>query len=151
MLVTALIVLNTMLLGALIIILFTFKAAIPDIQQVLDDVGASISEQMAQIFEKPSVSRAMSVLGKESGSKRASAALKNKVAEKALGSNILAKKALEYLDITPLEGFELMNDPTFGPVIRNMIGGFSKGLGGLGGSNSPGIRTRGRGQVPNMS
>jgi len=149
-LLTSLSLLNACLLGALIIFLLKFKASIPVlIQEVLNDVGGQFSE----IFEKPQVKRAMTVLGKQSGDVRASAALKNKVATKALGQNVLLKKALEYLDITPMEGLELMGDPTVGPVIRNLMAGFAKGgsnfLGGLG--NSPGSnRERGRG-VPLMS
>jgi hypothetical protein len=150
-LVTALIILNTLLLGALIVFLLKFKASIPDIQQVLDDVGASISEQLTQIFEKPSVSRAMSVLGSKSGDARASKALKAKVAEKALGSNVLVKKALEYLDITPVEGLELMNDPTIGPIIQNALagglGGFTKGFGRGNSGRGPNPRNK----VPDMS
>ena len=153
MLVTALIILNTMLLLTLITFMLKFKASLPDIEQVLVDVGGSISEQLKEVFANPQVSRAMSILGKKSGDVRASKALKNKVAEKALGQNVLMKKALEYLDITPLEGLELMGDPTFGPVVRNLMAGFQKGsskfLGGLG--NSPGSNP-GRGYgVPVMS
>ena len=130
---------STVLLLGMIVFLYKFKASMPDIQQVLDDVGASIGDQLSGIFEKAPVKRAMTVLGKESGTVRASAALKNKVAEKALGQNVLLKKALEYLDITPLEGLELMNDPMLGPTIRGLMANFAKGgqglLGGLGGGS----------------
>ena len=153
MLVTCLIVANTALLLGLIVLLATFKRGLPDLLQgALNDVA----EQFNEIFKNPAVSRAMSVLGSKSGEVRADKALKNKVAEKALGQNVLLKKALEYLDITPMEGIELMGDPTIGPVIKNLMAGFSKGgqglLSGLG-SNNPGgnpPHSRGRG-VPLMS
>jgi len=143
-------VVSTVMLGVLIIFLLKFKASLPDVEQILVDVGESISEQLTGIFKEPQVKRAMSVLGKQSGDVRASKALKNKVASKALGGNVLMKKALEYLDITPLEGMELLNDPTFGPVIQNMLAGFAKGGQGLSsGFNNPG--GGGGRQVPNMS
>lgn len=149
------ILINTALLLALIMILASFKRSIPDIEQVLVDVGGGITEDLKGIFEKPMVKRAMSTLGKQGGEARASNALKNKVAEKALGQNILLKKALEYLDITPMEGIELMGDPQIGPVIRNLMAGFQKGgsnlLGGLGGAGSnPGQRNNGN-RIQKMS
>jgi len=135
--------------------LLRLKASIPDVEQILVDVGGSISEQLKEIFEGAPVKRAMSVLGKQSGEVRADKALKNRVAEKALGGNVLLKKALEYLDITPMEGLELMGDPTVGPVIRNLMAGFQKGGSNLlSGFNNPGgnitPNSRGRG-VPLMS
>ena len=137
-------------------ILLKFKANIPDllhdtVQEGLDTIGTTFSE----VFEKPQVKRAMTVLGKQSGEVRASDALKERIAEKAIGNSILIKKACEYFDITPVEGLELMQDPTFGPLIQGFIqkGGasLSKALGGLGGGsqhNSPGRQGRG---VPLMS
>ena len=149
----ALIVINTALLLGLIIILASFKRSLPDIEQILVEVGGGITEDLKGVFEKPMVKRAMSTLGKQGGEARASKALKNKVAEKALGQNIILKKALEYLDITPMEGLELMGDPQIGPVIRNLMAGFQKGgsniLGGLSAAGSnPGQKGRG---VPLMS
>ena len=145
MLVTCLSVLNACLIGVLIIFLYKFKANVPVLlQECLNDVG----DQFSEMWEKPQVKRAMSVLGSKSGEVRASAALKNRVAEKALGQNIILKKALDYFEITPLEGLQLINDPTIGPVIRSLMSGLAKG--GLGkGFNSPG--GGGRGNVPNMS
>ena len=135
---TSFVLVNTLFLLILILFLYKFKRSIPDIQQVLDDVGESIGEQLSGIFEKPMVSRAMSVMGKESGKVRGNKALMNKVATKAIGQNVLAKKALEYLDITPMEGLQLLNDPTFGPMIQGLIGQFSKGAaGGFGGFKPP--------------
>lgn len=128
MLETILIVLNTFLLGALIAILLKFKQAIPDIQQILDDVGHSISEQMTQIFEKPQVSRAMSVLGKQSGEVRATKALRNKAADGLLAQYPSIKMVLDQLDISPIEGLQLMNDPIVGPMIK---GALAKGIKGL--------------------
>ena len=142
------------------ILVFYLRRTMPDIQEILDDVGASISESMTgmsktvtESFKNPAVKNFMSQMGSKSGEARASKALKNRVAEKALGQNILLKKALEYLDITPMEGIELMGDPTVGPVIRNLMAGFSKGGQGLlQGFNNPGGRSpHSRGNVPLMS
>ena len=135
---TVFLLVNTIILVGLVIVLYKFKRSIPDIQQVLDDVGESIGEQLSGIFEKPAVSKAMGILGKRSGEVRGNKALMNKVANKAIGQNVLAKKALEYLDITPMEGLQLLNDPTFGPMIQGLIGQFSKGAaGGFGGFKPP--------------
>ncbi len=152
---------SIVLLSFLIFSIAKLKHSIPDIQEVLEDVGVSIAEQLNTVFEKPTVKRVMGVLGKEGGEKsgdvRASTALKNRVAEKALGQNVLLKKALEYLDITPIEGLELLNDPTIGPTIRGLMANFQDGAGGLlsgFGGNNPGSqrsqRNDGRG-VPLMS
>ena len=147
MLVTCLIVLNTVLLGALIVLLATFKRGLPDLLQgALNDVGGQLSE----IFEKPQVQRAMSVLGKKSGDVRADKALKNRVADKALGQSVIMKKALDYFGLSALEGIELMQDPTFGPIIQGFIQKGGQGL--LKGFNNNGASgPTSRGQVPNMS
>ena len=151
MLVTSLIVLNTALLLGMIVLLATFKRGLPDLLQgALNDVGGQLSE----IFEKPQVQRAMSVLGKKSGEVRADAALKNKVASKVMGQNILLKKALDYFDITPTEGLELMADPMMGPILQRVMVTLSNGGQGLlKGFNNPGgnITRNSRGHIPNMS
>ena len=74
------------------------------IQNVLNDVGASISEQINVNFSKPAVSKAMGIIGKQSGRVRADAALQNKVADKIMEQSPVISKALEYFDITPMEG-----------------------------------------------
>lgn len=152
---TYLSVLNAFLIGCLIVLFIKFKENLPDIDEVLSDVGADISNKLSEIFQEAPVKRAMSVLGKESGKSRASEALKNKVAEKAIGSNIVLKKALEYFDISPMEGLQLLNDPTMGPMIKGVMANFQGGL-SQGGSSSPGgglprRNNGGRNQVPNMS
>ena len=152
LLITALSLSSTVMVAVLIVFLYKFNRGIPDlIQGVLNDVGGQLDE----IFKNPVVKGVMSSMGKKSGDVRANKALKNKVAEKALGGNVLLKKALEYLDITPMEGLELMGDPTVGPVIRNLMAGFQKGgsnlLSGLGGGNSPNISHGNSNRVPNMS
>ena len=153
MLLTCLSVLNTFLIGVFIVILLKFKASIPDllhdtVQAGLDTVG----ETFSGIFEKPQVKRAMSVLGKESGNVRADKALKTKVAEKALGQSVIVKKALDYFGLSALEGIELMQDPTFGPIIQGFIAKGGQGLlkGFTGNGNQGQTNTRGRG-VPLMS
>ena len=94
-------VVSTVLLAILIMLLLKFQRSIPDIQQVLDDVGASISEQLGDIFAKPAVSKAMSVLGQKSGEARAGKALRNKAAEGLLQQYPSIKFILEQLDLTP--------------------------------------------------
>lgn len=128
MLLTALIILNTILLGALIIFLLKFKESMPDIQQVLDDVGASISSQLSEIFSKPAVSKAMSVLGKKSGEVRANKALRNKAANALLGQYPSVGLILDQLDMTPVEGLQLMKDPLIGPIIQGALSGGLKGF-----------------------
>lgn len=127
-LLTILSVANTVLLGVLIIFLLKFKRSIPDIQQVLDDVGQSIGEQFSGIFEKPAVSKAMSVLGKKSGMVRADAALRKKAADGIIQQIPAAGFVLDQLGMTAEEGLRLLNDPMIGPMIQNML---SKGTGGL--------------------
>lgn len=136
MLLTVLSVLNASLLGVLIILLLKFKSEIPDIQQVLDDVGASIGEQFAGIFEKPAVTKAMSVLGKKSGEVRADKALRSKAANAILDQFPSARFILEQLDMTPEEGLQLLRDPMVGPYIQNMLSKGAQGLGGFLGSSS---------------
>ncbi|GAI23449.1 unnamed protein product, partial [marine sediment metagenome] len=111
---------SIVLTASLIMFLYIFKRGLPDFAQVFDNLGGDISATFSEILAKPVVKASMSNLGSKSGEARASKALKNKVAEKALGQNVLLKKALEYLDITPIEGLELMGDPTMGPMISNL-------------------------------
>lgn len=145
-------VLGSILTAVLTVVMLAvyLRRTMPDIQEILNDVGASLSETFEGTFKNPAVKNYMSQMGKKSGEVRASAALKNKVASKAMGSNVLLKRALDWLDITPLEGFELMNDPTFGPMIRNAMAGFAKGgqgfLGGGFGGGGGGAPFRGYGR-----
>ncbi|MBA7528935.1 hypothetical protein ES705_21139 [subsurface metagenome] len=155
LLLTALSLLSTVLLLVMITFLYKFNRDMPDIEQILVDVGENIGEQLTGIFKDPMVKQSMSVMGKKSGEMRASTALKNKVAERALGQNVLLKKALDYLDITAIEGLELLNDPTIGPTIRGLMANFQQGAGGLlsglgGGGQRQGQRNDGN-RVPNMS
>lgn len=136
--------------AGLIVFLYKFKSGLPDFQQIFDDFGGSIGETFEGLVKDPMVSRSMSVLGSKSGDARASKALKNKVAEKALGQNVLLKKALDYLDITPIEGLELLNDPTIGPTIQGLMANFQSGIGGALGGGGQGQRNNSHG-VPGMS
>jgi len=141
------------MLGYLIIKLYNFQRSLPDFQQVFDEFGEGLGKTFTEGLQNPTVKRAMGVLGKKSGEVRASDALKNKVATKVMGQNILLKKALEWLDISPTEGLELMGDPMLGPVVRNLMASFAKGGQGLlSGFNNPGAHApTSRGNVPLMS
>jgi len=150
-LVTVLTLINTVILASLVIVLYIFKRSIPDIQQVLDDVGASVGEQFSGIFEKPAVSKAMSVLGQKSGEVRADKALRKKAANALIQQIPAAGFVLDQLGMTAEEGLRLMNDPMIGPLIQNMLqkgtGGIQNLLGGLGGGggspSSPPSRNNG--------
>lgn len=126
-----------LLAGTWGILIYFIRRALPElVQDVLNDVGQSIGKQFKNVFADPNVKRAMSILGKESGESRASDALKSRVADKMMNQNFVIKKALEYFDLTPLEGVQLMNDPTFGPLIQNAIGSLMQKVSGGGGSSS---------------
>lgn len=106
------------------------RRSIPQlVQNVLNDVGAQISET----FSTPAVKHAMSIMGKQSGEVRADAALRNRVAEKAVEGSPLLGKALEYFDLSPIEGLQLLNDPLLQPIIQGFLkkGGQSGGSGSL--------------------
>jgi len=131
--VTSLVVVNTILLVVMIVFLLKFKRSIPDIQQVLNDVGGSITEQLANIFKEgvqsPVVSKAMGILGKASGEVRADKATKKKVIDAVMEQQPGLSVILERIGISPEEGFSLLRDPTFGPIIQGFL---AKGLGSIG-------------------
>ena len=99
--------------------------ALPDI---LIDVGESIGEQFGEIFEKPTVKQAMSLMGKKSGQVRADTALRNKAADKLLEGVPSVGFILDQLDLTPVEGLQLLNDPLIGPFIKGAIQNVGKGF-----------------------
>jgi hypothetical protein len=138
-LVTSLTVVNTLILVALCVILLKFKRSIPDIQQVLSDVGSSISEQLKEIFSDAPVKKAMGILGKHSGEARADNALRTKAADAIMGQFPGLQMVLDQFGLSPIEGVKLMNDPLFGPLIMKGLGAaksaLSKGIGGGGGSS----------------
>lgn len=115
-------------MSLLIVFLIKFQRSIPDIQEVLNDVGGSIADQFSGIFEKPVVKKAYSVLGKQSGEKRADKALRKKAANALIDQIPAAGFVLDQLGMTPEEGLKLMNDPMIGPLIQNML---QKGTGGI--------------------
>ena len=132
------------------ILAFYLRRTMPDIQAILDDVGAGISETFEGTFKNPAVKNFMSQMGKKSGDVRADKALKSRVADKALGQSVIVKKALDYFGLSALEGIELMQDPTFGPIIQGFIQKGGQGLlKGFNSNGAPGPISRG--QVPNMS
>jgi len=123
-----LIVFQTVLLAFLIYKLSSFQRSLPDVQEVLDDVGTSIAEQLSSVLEKPMVKRAMSTLGKQSGEVRADNALRERAADKILGQYPSINLILDQLKMTPMEGLQLLNDPLIGPFIKGAI---QKGIGGF--------------------
>lgn len=126
------------------------RRTMPDIQEILNDVGAGISETFEGTFKNPAVKNFMSQMGKKSGDVRADKAVRNRVAEKALGQSVIVKKALDYFGLSALEGLELMQDPTFGPIIQGFISKGGQGLlKGFNNNGAPGPTSRGN--VPNMS
>lgn len=128
MLTTILSLISAILLLVLIIKLTIFQRSMPNIDEVLNDVGISIGDQLKQIFENPTVKKAYSILGKQSGEVRADAALRNKAADKLLEGYPSIGFILDQLDLTPVEGLQLLKDPLIGPFIQ---GALQKGLKGL--------------------
>lgn len=100
--------------------LVSYQRSLPDlIQNVLNDVG----EQITGMLKDPTVSRAMGIIGKRSGEVRADKASIEKVANKVFEASPLLEKALEYFDLTPIEGLRMLNDPLVGPLIQGVIQG----------------------------
>ncbi|MBA7530797.1 hypothetical protein ES705_23008 [subsurface metagenome] len=145
------------MLGYLIIKMYNFEHSLPDFQQIFDEFGGGISATFKEIVTNPTVKASFSNMGKQSGDVRAARALKKRVADTVVGKNLLLKKGLEYLDISSVEGLELMADPTLGPVIRNIMASLQDGasglLSGVGGNKSGGQRSQRNdgNRVPNMS
>lgn len=137
MLVTTLSVVNTFLIGVLIVFLYIFKRSVrPTIQEALNTVGAQISKT----FGEPQVKRAMSVLGKQSGEVRADKALRKKAAGAVIDRMPALGMVLKQIGISPLEGVKLLNDPVFGPLIRRGLataqGALEKVTSNFGGAGS---------------
>lgn len=130
--------LGTALLTSVILVL-SFKKLLPNI---LEDVAVSAGEQITTLIKNeltgPQISKAMSVLGKKSGEVRANNALRSKAANKLLEGIPSINFILDQLNITPVEGLQLMNDPLIGPFIR---GALQKGIAGLGAA-APNTHTR---------
>lgn len=133
---TIILVANTIMLACLVLVFVKIKRNLPDFQQIFDDLGGSIGEQFQILFEKPSVSKAMSVLGKASGDKRADAALRKKAAESVIGQYPAAGFVLKQMGMTPLEGIKLINDPMIGPMIQKFMANGAKGLSKMGQSQN---------------
>jgi len=100
---------------------------------ILEDVavgaGESITESLKKTFESPNMQRAMSILGQKSGDVRADKAVRKKAADGIMDQMPVIKMVLDKIGLSPLEGLQLMNDPTFGPMIQNFIGNIGKGKG----------------------
>lgn len=143
---TYLSVLIAFMLGYLIIKMYNFERSLPDFKQIFDTLGEDISSTFSEIVSKPVVKASMSQLGAKSGDVRAAKALKKRVADTVVSKNLLLKKGLEYLDISSVEGLELMADPTLGPVIRNVMASLQDGASGLLGGLGSGGQRQGQGQ-----
>ncbi len=159
MLGTVLQLVSIVLTASLIMFLYIFKRGLPDFQQIFDNFGGDISATFKEIVTNPTVKASFSNMGKQSGDVRAARALKKRVADTVVNKNVLLKKGLEYLDISSVEGLELMADPTLGPVIRNVMASLQDGasglLGGLGGGGRNSGQRQGQrndgGRIPVMS
>jgi len=151
---TVLQLVSIVLTASLIMFLYIFKRSLPDFAQVFDNLGGDISATFKEIVTNPTVKASFSNMGKQSGDIRAAKALKKRVADTVVSKNLLLKKGLEYLDISSVEGLELMADPTLGPIINNVMANLQSGasgvLGGLGGGQRQGQRNNGN-KYPNMS
>ena len=148
MLGTVLQLVSIVLTASLIMFLYIFKRSLPDFGQVFDNLGGDISAAFSEIVSKPVVKASMSQLGSKSGDVRAARALKKRVADTVVSKNLLLKKGLEYLDISSVEGLELMADPTLGPVIRNVMASLQDGASGLLGGLGGGGQRQGQNRSP---
>lgn len=104
--------------AAIIIGFIYIKLTLPKlIQGVLNDVG----NQLTETFAKPSVARAMGIIGAHGHESQSDNALREKVAEKVVSESPVIGKALEYFGISPVEGLKLMNDPLLAPLIQGFL------------------------------
>lgn len=119
---------------AIVGLLIYLKKSIPKlIQNVLDDVGGQITATL----KDPQVKHAMSIMGKKSGEVRADSALRERVADSVISQSPVIERVLEELDITPIEGLKLMNDPLFAPIINQVMGKLKSGQGEGSGGGLP--------------
>lgn len=124
MLETLLIIILTAVLTLIMLAVYV-KRTLPNIlSDVAIGAGESISAQLNETLASPNVKRAFSILGQQSGEARADKALQEKAANAIVGQSPVIAMALEKLGISPLEGFKLLNDPLFGPWIKEMIRSF---------------------------
>ena len=128
MLETIFIILGTSLLTCFIVALYVRKTLPNILEEVAVEAGAQISEHLKETFADPNVKKAFTILGKQSGTVRASDALRNKVSSKILDGIPSIGFLLDQLGVTPTEGLQLWNDPVVGPFIQNIM---KKGIGGL--------------------
>lgn len=139
---TLLSIILTSVLSLLLLALY-IKRTLPNIlEDVAISAGESITGHLKETFESPNLKRAMSILGKKSGEVRASDALRTKAAEGILESYPSIGFILDQLNLTPIEGLQLMNDPLIGPMIKGALEKGIKKFGqnfGMGRNNSEGI------------
>lgn len=101
---------------------------------ILQQVGADIGEQFGEIFTKPAVKQAMSVLGKKSGEVRHDRAAENALAEGVL-NNVAPeiRMILDKIDPNIIENYGaetvLGLAAKYAPILQRFLPG---GLGGLG-------------------
>jgi len=89
---------------------------------VVPNIGRAFQQGISETFAEPNVKRAMSILQSQGVESRVDNTTREKVADKVMESYPIAQKALEYFNITPIEGLKLMNDPMFAPIIQKAIG-----------------------------
>ena len=128
-------VLAVILMVAQIIYVAKLKRAIPSIDEIVD----TFVEQMEEVFSKPQIKRAMSLLGKQGAEVKASGALREKVADNIMSQYPAIGLILDQFGLSPLEGLQLLNDPIIGRWIRGFLEGQAGGiLKQQGGSSKPG-------------
>lgn len=136
-----LIILNIALAVGTILLLLRFLRSVPDlIQAVLNDVGASITEQLNEVLT-PTMKRGLSLASQKGNQAKANIALREKVASKITAQSPIVNKILEYFDVSPMEGIKILNDPMLAPIIQRFLAGLKEGkgtpFGGLSGPFNP--------------
>lgn len=127
-----LIVLTTSILTN-VIMFVALRKLLPNViaevgKDLSNNFSESFNEGLKETFSEPNVKKAFSILGKQSGSVRANDALRNRTAEKLLEGVPSIGFLLDQLDLTPVEGLQLLQDPLIGGFIQGFI---KKGVGGL--------------------
>lgn len=121
-------VVSTAGLTLALLVLYVRKAIPSMLNSVAMGVSEHINEGLKETFASPNVKKAFTILGKQSGAVRADGALRNRVADQLIGKYPSINMILDQLDLTPIEGLQLINDPLIGPFIKGFM---EKGLKGV--------------------